>query len=404
MSHSVEGRTMGKDLKGRELGRGIKQRKNGSYEGRYIDPYGIRKSIYSKDLNELKKLLRDKEYERDHHINVRNENMTLDEWYTKWMMVYKKGTIKRTSYTLYQQVYNKHISPQLGKISLIEITKISIQNLINEMYENGYSWSVQDKVKRLLTDMFGRAIEDEYCIRNPVKGIRLKGEKNSYKVLTREEQAMFFETATGTFYENLFLVAVNTGLRPGELFALTEENIDFKEKIIKVRRNLIYGKYDDAQKKEFFWETPKTKSSIRDVPINSICEKALKNQLMLKKRLSLQFPNNTEFSDVIFVSGRNNPLNTEIYHDAIDRIRLMRNELLGPLEQIDKFGGHTFRHTFATRCIESGVKPKTLQTFLGHATLEMTMNLYVHTMEDMKQEEIKLLEECNNNIYTFSSL
>ena len=57
---------------------------------------------------------------------------------------------------------------------------------------------------------------------------------------------------------------------------------------------------------------------------------------------------------------------------------------------------HTFRHTFATRCLEAGVKPKTIQSYLGHATLEMTMNLYVHTTDNVKQEEIELLEQNIN--------
>ena len=58
---------------------------------------------------------------------------------------------------------------------------------------------------------------------------------------------------------------------------------------------------------------------------------------------------------------------------------------------MEKFSGHTFRHTFATRCIESGIQPKTLQKYLGHATLQMTMDLYVHVTEDFKREEIKKL-------------
>ena len=87
-------------------------------------------------------------------------------------------------------------------------------------------------------------------------------------------------------------------------------------------------------------------------------------------------------------------------YEAIKRIVDIRNETLDDMEKMDVFGGHTFRHTFATRCIEAGVKPKTLQAYLGHATLEMTMNLYVHTMDDVKQEEIELLEQ---NINTLSS-
>ena len=68
------------------------------------------------------------------------------------------------------------------------------------------------------------------------------------------------------------------------------------------------------------------------------------------------------------------------------------NERLDPLEQIEKFTGHAFRHTFATRCIESGMRPKTLQILLGHASLKTTMDMYVHVDDDVKKEQIKLLD------------
>ena len=105
-----------------------------------------------------------------------------------------------------------------------------------------------------------------------------------------------------------------------------------------------------------------------------------------------------EFSDRLFITKFNTPLNVQIFNDAIDRIvkeiNLMKNEL----EQMEKFTGHTFRHTFATRCIESGIQPKTVQKYLGHATLQMTMDLYVHTTNEHKQEEMKKLESSLENL------
>ena len=98
----------------------------------------------------------------------------------------------------------------------------------------------------------------------------------------------------------------------------------------------------------------------------------------------------------MFVTKHNTPINVQICNDAIRRIIDIRNEMLDDIEKLQPFGGHTFRHTFATRCLEAGVKPKTIQSYLGHATLEMTMNLYVHTTDSVKQEEIELLEQNIN--------
>lgn len=74
------------------------------------------------------------------------------------------------------------------------------------------------------------------------------------------------------------------------------------------------------------------------------------------------------------------------------------NLMLTPLEQIERFSGHCFRHTFATRAIEAGVTPKTLQKYLGHATLQMTMDLYVHVSNDTKQLEMEKLESTMEEI------
>ena len=129
------------------------------------------------------------------------------------------------------------------------------------------------------------------------------------------------------------------------------------------------------------------------------CEKALKKQYVQKKVISDRYrEKEIEFSDRLFVTKFNTPLNVQIFNEAIDRIVKEMNLMKNELEQMEKFTGHTFRHTFATRCIESGVQPKTLQKYLGHATLQMTMDLYVHTTDEHKQEEMKKLESSLENL------
>jgi len=389
---------MGKDLKGRELGSGFYQRQNGKYCARYNNIYGKRVTLYHDDLKELKKLYNAKIYEMEHHLNQIDENITVDEWYEKWMMVYKKNAVRESTLRLYKDVYRRMISPTLGKMKLCSVRKIHVQDLINELHEKkNYSWQVLDKVKRILNDMYGRAIEDDLAIKNPTKGVRIPTEKSDgYHVLSKDEQALFFETAAGTFYDNLFNVAVNTGLRPGELFALTRDDLDMKKKVIQVKKTLLYAKFEGEDHKMFRIGPPKTKSSVREVPINSICEKYLFRQFTLKNMVSRRFPKNDEFADLLFVTKLNTPLNVQIFNDAIRRILEIRNEMLDEFEKVPVFGGHTFRHTFATRCLEAGVKPKTIQSYLGHATLDMTMNLYVHTTDIFKKEEIELLEQNIN--------
>ena len=393
---------MGKDLRGRELGPGICQRKDGKYVARYVNPYGNRISMYSVDLKELKKRYNAKIYEMENHLQSTDEKITVDEWFERWINVYKKNTVRESTLRMYKDLYLRLISPMLGKEKLSTVHKIQVQKLINDLYEKrNYSWEVLDKVRRVLSDMYGRAVEDDYATKNPTKGVRIPNKKDKdFHVLSRDEQAFFFETAAGTYYDNMFNVAVNTGLRPGELFALTRDDLDLDKKVIHVRKTLLYAKFEGEEHKSFRIGPPKTKTSIRDVPINSICEKYLRRQFTLKEMISKKFPKEGEFSNLLFVTSLNNPLNVQTFNDAIRRIIDLRNEMLDEIEKLSYFGGHTFRHTFATRCLEAGVKPKTIQSYLGHATLEMTMNLYVHTTESVKMEEIDLLEKIISTLST----
>ena len=96
---------------------------------------------------------------------------------------------------------------------------------------------------------------------------------------------------------------------------------------------------------------------------------------------------------MLFTTKYGTPINSQIYIDAIDRIVNEINLTRDPLEQMERFSGHCFRHTFATRCFEAGIQPKTVQSYLGHATLQMTMDLYTAVFDKKKQNDIRLLEK-----------
>ena len=392
---------MGTDLKGKELGTGICQRKDGKYHARYVDRFGNRKSLYDWDLRVLRKKLSEAIYVNEKQLNPVDDKTTLDDWYKCWFSTYKMGFVRPNTLVIYSGLYNNHIKDRLGNMHLTKITKIHCTNLLKDCNVLDHlQWSVLKKIKILMTDMFNRAIEDNYLVRNPMRMVRLPINKpdDEVRVLTQEEQNAFFECCAGTFYDNLFIVAVNTGLRIGELAALTWEDIDIENKIIHVDKTLTYQKYLDEDCKTFHIEDPKTYSSKRDVPINDACLRALKKQYIQKQIIQNRNIKQSEFSDRFFTTKYNTPLNTQIVSDAISKIVKELNLVRDKLDELDDFSCHTFRHTFATRCIESGINAKIVQAYLGHATLQMTMDLYVHVTDDTKQTEIEKLNDINDKI------
>lgn len=379
---------MGKDLKGKELGKGITQRKDGKYHARYVDRFGNRKSVYSRNKAEIKKLLAEAIKDDSEKSSVKKQ-YSLNEWYKQWMTIYKIPVIRANTKRHYEHIFNKHILPLLGGYNLNDVKPMHVKELINTLDKNGYQWETQNKVKILITDLYNRAIENDYALKNPTRGLRLKKSKPYDRiVLTKEQQDDFLECSAGTFYNNFFVLAMNTGLRAGEICALTMDDIDFKNKQISVTKTLLYQKLDNDSKKTFHLEPPKTYTSKRIVPLNDNSTFALKKQIRLKTILSHKYVKTEKFYDLLFTTKFNTPINAQILNDAIKRIINEVNIQREDPEKIPSFSSHTFRHTFATRCIENGVNPKTLQKWLGHATLEMTMNLYVHVTDEFMSEEI----------------
>lgn len=388
---------MGKDLKGKELGVGISQRKDGLYQARYPDRWGKRKTIYGKDLRRLRKQLAEAVAGNEDLSSIKEE-ITLDRWSERWMEVYKERSIRPNTKREYVHIYKKNISPYIGGRRINSLVRSDIQQVVDRASDDGYGYERQNKIKVILRDMLQRAVEDSLVINNPVSGIKLRADKKiTARSLTIKEQEIFFDHCRNTFYDNLFNVAVNTGLRPGELFALRSSDVDLKNGFIDVNKTLVYQKYLGDSGKTFHIEPPKTKQSYRRVPINSVCRTYLERQMELKMVVSQKRPK--QQNDYLFVTKFNTPLNSQIYADAIKAV-IRQINLIRPLDdQFEVFSGHTFRHTFATRCFENGVEAKVVQSYLGHASLKMTMDLYTHVTDERSMTDIeRIVPQVENKV------
>lgn len=391
---------MGRNLEGKEIGHGIIQKKNGRYEARYVDRFGKRKSISGTNLRDVKRRFNEALYENAQEVNIK-EDIKLDDWYKKWMDVYKYDVIRDNTKRHYNYIYYHHISPYIGKFLLREITQLEIKELIKKLDKQGYQYETKNKVKILLVDIFNKAMIDDFVRKNPARGISVKRDKDKeIMVLSREDQMAFFDCCKGTFYDNFFNVAVTTGMRIGELAALRWEDVDLSGKVIHVRRTLVYQKYDSDTCKTFHFELPKTKTSIRDIPISRQCELSLKKQYVQKCIVRDKTPAEKrvtqEFSDLLFTTKFNTPLNSQIIYDAIKKVVNEINLMRDTTSELELFSCHCFRHTFATRCFEAGIKPKTVQSYLGHASLQMTMDLYTSVLPQHLASEMNKLEDTLN--------
>ncbi len=374
---------MGKDLKGKELGIGISQRKDGLYTARFTDSTGKRKQQYFKKLQECRQWLADAQFEDEHGNVLKCENPTVDAWYQYWIDNLKGNNIRYNTRKCYRNRYEINIKPFIGDMLLGEVKPLHCQKILKHM-ERKYTNAVIKHSRLVMYMLFDSALENELIQKNPVtKSVKCSGGKESKKsrALTREEQKLFLEAIKGTNVYNQYAIILQTGLRVGEMVGLRWADVDFENKVIHVERTMGYY----ASIGQWVVGEPKTENGVRDIPLTQEAVNILKNQ---KEACRLLNAKSTEFSDLVFLREDGTPMKNCAYDSRLSK--LCRR--VG----IEHFSVHALRHTFATRCIESGMKPKTLQMLLGHSNIGITMDLYVHVLDDEKEKEIECVERSLN--------
>ena len=168
-------------------------------------------------------------------------------------------------------------------------------------------------------------------------------------------------------------------MRTGELVGVKCEDVDFISKTIQIRRSMEYR----YSVKEWRIGEPKSKSGYRTIPLTEEAVTILKKQKEKNKRIS---EISTEWEEFVFLCRKGTPVKNSTYDTALFKIC--------DKAKIPRFSMHILRHTFVTRCIEAGMKPKILQMLLGHSNIGITMNLYVHTIEEEKKKEMDLVAEA----------
>ena len=372
---------MGKDIKGKELGEGIVQRANGTYQARFVDKFGKRRQKKSKKLQEVRQWLADAAYIDEHSDLDRASDMLVDAWFDYWIGI-KKQTVRPNTVRNYTERYERNIKSVIGDKLLGDVKPIHCQKVFSNMAEEGYSSTTIYQTRITLYSMFEFAKENDVLVSNPCKK-SLKSDmgkpSDKKEALTIDVQKKFLEAVVGYSYENQYQFVLQTGLRTGELIGLRWSDIDFEKRTMKIERTMEF-RYKVGE-----WRVgpPKSKSGYRTIPLTDEAIRILENQRTKNKSLKL-VP--MEWRDIVFLCRNGTPVKNSTYDTGLfkycDRIGIPR------------FSMHVLRHTFATRCIEGGMKPKTLQKILGHSNIGITMNLYVHITEDEKQREIDLVAEA----------
>lgn len=367
---------MGKNLKGKELGEGICQRKDGRYAVRFKGQSGKKYEKYFQELQDAKLWLEDIKYAENHSIFTNISTMTVNEWFNYWCNDVKDGTVKQRTLDHYMKSYRLYIQPKIANMKVCDVKTLHCQKILNELSNQGYKVTTIKNARKVMNLIFSEACNNELIEKNPctkVKIGQLGEESQKVVALTLEEQKKLLDICTSHFWGNCFKFILQTGLRSGELLALQWSDINFKTKQININKTIMYN----FKTKEWVVSTPKTKAGAREIPLTTEAIQILQNQKELISGLKLiQY----EWKDNVFLSKKGEPINNTVLNGVLHK--------LCERAEINPYTVHSLRHTFATRCLEAGMKPKTLQEILGHTDISTTLNIYTHITNDEKEREI----------------
>ncbi|WP_430602943.1 hypothetical protein IGJ02_000268 [Enterococcus sp. DIV0724b] len=361
-------------------GENIYKRKDGRWEGRFIkdrttDKRIIYGYVYGKNYSEVKEKLSIKKAQYiASNKNITSFSGTLEEWLNYWLEILMKNKIKASSYSNYKGKIDKYILPYLGKTTLRDLKTEHIESFINDLNTMNLANSTIRSIIAILKSSLKKAVYDEKIYSDPCTKIVLPTiQKPEIAALTVHAQKSLELIALQQNECSGEIIALYTGMRIGEISGLKWSDIDMEKNIIHVRRTISRIPSTTINgKTEIIIDTPKTKSSLRVIPLAV----NLKEYLLKWKKCAI-----SEY--VINCRG-------SFTEPRIINYRFKKNVKMARLGSIHF---HMLRHTFATRCVEEGIDIATLSKILGHSSIKMTLDTYTDSLWENRKAAISVIDK-----------
>ena len=387
------------------------QRPNGTYQYSWTDDKGKRHFIYAKTLDELREKERNVAKDRFDGIKSESRYLTVNDMYEKWKDL-KRG-LKDNTFSNYIYMYELFVKDTFGCNRLTDIKKSDVKRFYNTLVDSrGLKANTIDNIHTVLHQVLEMAVDDEYIRINPSNNVMrelklsygLKTEKR--RALTKPEQDLFISYLSrnnaNSHWFPIFAFMLGTGLRVGEATGLRWCDIDLDEGIVDVNHTLVYYAHSlPGYKKGCYYaiNKPKTRASIRQVPLIEIARDALEQERRYHEGLELTCNAEIDgYTDFIFLNRFGSVYNESALNRALKRIiRDCNNEEFeksdDPKVLLPNFSCHTLRHTFTTRMVEAGINVKVIQDALGHSDISTTMNIYADVTKELKMSEFDALNK-----------
>ncbi|HDR7789601.1 site-specific integrase [Bacillus cereus group sp. Bc252] len=322
--------------------------------------------------------------------NIQNGKITFNEYLYEWLNVFKKGNVAPRTYMVYEKNIRLHILPVFGELKLKDLTRIKYQKFINNLLEK-YSKKTVETINVTMHHALDTAVNELGILeKNPTTKIKLRttrvSSKNDdikcYDIDELHQFLTYILNEKGGFkYFSLFMFLSRTGLRIGECLALQWEDIDFEEQKLFINKTLITTKRNE----KILFGPPKNRSSKRTISLDSSTISHLRKMKMEQNKNTLK--NGKYYKEYNFVFTHED--NSCMLHPATLKF-LQQACKKGNLKYITL---HGFRHTHAVHLLQSGANLKYVSERLGHSSIDMTANVYLHITKSIEETAVNQYDE-----------
>jgi integrase len=352
----------------------ITKRKDGRYMARYTvqTPDGPkRKTIYGRAYKEVENALAKARGDAARGLVFDAGNLTVGDWADRWLSDAVADTVRPVTFAKYEQIVRNHIKPSLGRLKLQALNPAHVRGLYREKLDGGLSPRTVQYVHVTLNKALKQAVADGLIPRNVCEAVKPpRPQKREISPLSPDQARRFLEACRGERLEALFVLAVHTGMRQGELLGLHWEDVDLEAGALRVRRAL--AQTNDGP----VLAAPKSAKSRRRIKLTGAAVEALKRHRAAQNAERLRLGGIWQDRGLVFPNHTGRFLSPYLLTDG---------PLKRPLERagLPSIRFHDLRHTCATILLSRGVHAKLVQELLGHATISITLDTYSHVLPGM---------------------
>ena len=350
----------------------ITRRKDGLYMARYTVQTATgtkRKTLYGKNREDVAEKLVDALSNRNQGLVFDAGSQTVGEYMEQWLQTSARESVRESTYESYRNQVRRYVVPAIGRVKLKRLSAMQIQGMYRAMLDRGLSPRTVQYAHAVLHRALRQAVRWGLVPRNVSEDVdRPRIRPEEIRPLNRHQARHLLNTAgeSGDRFEALYVLALHTGMRPGELLGLKWEDVNFDEGGLQLNRALA-GKNLTA---------PKTKRSRRRIDLSTASIAALKAHRKRQLEERMQKAGLWRDHGLVFPSTVGTPL----FHRNV--VRAFKNLLKrAGLPQSTRL--YDLRHTCATLLLGSNVHPKYVQELLGHASIALTLDTYSHVLKGM---------------------